>query len=83
VLNLIKKLLLGSLNLRAVVEGELQRLKLENPDLEEAIDEITAPLLSKMDAVLTDANIQTALDKAVAELLSGDPGENPNAGGLA
>lgn len=80
----ILQLLLGKyLDVKGILQGEIDALKVAYPDYADALDKLAAQVMPKFDEVLTDANIQSAIEKAIVELASGNPGENPQHPGLA
>lgn len=80
----ILQLLLGKyLDVKGIVQSAIDDLKVAHPDYADALDKLAALVMPKFDEALTDANIQNAIEKALGELASGNPGENPQHPGLA
>lgn len=80
---IVLKMLNTALNVKGTLSGAIEEFKAENPDYADIIDKLAGEVMPKFDALLNEANVQTALEKTLTEFLTGDVGANPQHPGLA
>lgn len=78
----LAKLLPALVHVKAEMRSELNELKAERPELEEAIAEVADVVFPALEDALSGDTLKDALSRGIEELKT-DPGYNPQHGGLA